>query len=133
MRSVPLFLVPIVLALLPSIGAAQAIDCQTHIAAAQGAIDKVSDDMKGMESLPKDQLLYVHTLVADARMLLDGAHHDCDQPQADYDRARAIAKAEAARGSAEAADILHWHFMKSMPGTKPSASMPGMNMPGMKK
>lgn len=99
---------------------AQDLDCAKPIKTAQEAIDKVTDDMKGMEHMPKDQLLQVHTLIDDAKMLLDGARHNCDQPKADFDRARAIAKAEGARGAARAADALHFSFMKG------SAAMPGM-------
>lgn len=104
------------------------IDCATHIKTAQTAIDKVTDDMKGMETMPKDQLRSVHTLLDEAKKTLDGARHTCDQPTGDADRARAIARAEAARGSAEAADILHWHYMKN-----PKAGMSMSGMSGMKK
>jgi hypothetical protein len=104
------------------------IDCATHIKTAQTAIDKVADDMKGMETMAKDQVRSVHGLLDEAKKTLDGARHTCDQPKGDADRARAIARAEAARGSAEAADILHWHYMKSGGS---GMSMPGMS--GMKK
>lgn len=114
--------------------AAQEIDCRKHVQTAQGAIDKVTDDLKGMEQMmQKEQLVYVHALVDDAKTYLESARHECESPAADYARARAIAKAEAARGSAEAADILHWHFMTAVPGPKPATTMPGMSMPGMKK
>jgi hypothetical protein len=112
------------------------LDCTKSVQQAQQSVDKVSEDLKGMEKMPKDQLLQVHTLLDDAKMLLDGARHNCDHPRGDYDIARAIAKADAARGSAEAADVLHWHFMKGM------SAMTGMggtgagamhDMPGMKK
>ena len=104
------------------------IDCAAHVKTAQTAIDKVTDDMKGMETMPKDQLRSVHGLLDEAKKTLDGARHTCDQPKGDADRARAIARAEAARGSAEAADILHWHYMKNGKG---GMSMSGMS--GMKK
>jgi hypothetical protein len=99
------------------------IDCAAHVKTAQTAIDKVTDDMKGMETMPQDQLRSVHGLLDEAKKTLAGARHACDQPKGDADRARAIARAEAARGSAEAADILHWHYMKS--------GGSGMNMSGM--
>src|SRR5262245_34013617 len=102
---------------------AEGIDCATHVKTAQTAIDKATDDMKGMEKMPKDQLGSVHGLLDEAKKLIDGARQTCDQPKGDADRARAIARAEAARGSAEAADILHWHYMKS--------GGAGMNMSGM--
>jgi hypothetical protein len=116
--------------------AAQDLDCGKHVTTAQSAIDKVTEDMKGMEKMPKDQLGYVNTLLNDAKKLAAAAQQTCNTPKNDYDRARAIAKAEAARGSAEAADILHWHFMKGMPAMKEmksSSERSGMDMPGMKK
>ena len=102
---------------------AEDIDCATRVKTAQAAIDKVTDDMKGMEKMPKDQVGSVHGLLEDAKKLIAGARQTCDRPKGDADRARAIARAEAARGSAEAADILHWHYMKS--------GGSGMNMSGM--
>jgi hypothetical protein len=85
--------------------AAREIDCRKHVQSAQGAFDKVRDDLKGMERMKlKEHLVYVRPLVDDAKMYLESARHECELPAADYDRARAIAKAEAARGSAEAAD-----------------------------
>jgi len=125
------------LAAMPAITLAQAardLDCAMHIKAAQSAIDKVTDDMKGMEKMPKDQVGNVNTLLRDAKELVGVAQQACNKPKNDYDAARAIAKAEAARGSAEAADILHWHYMKPMPGMKGMTSdKSGMDMPGMKK
>jgi hypothetical protein len=119
---------PLGLGLLAGSAFAEDIDCGAHVTTAQTAIDKVTDDMKGMEKMPKDQLRSVQGLLDEAKKTLDGARHTCDQPKGDADRARAIARAEAARGSAEAADILHWHYMKS------GGSMSGMpGMSGMKK
>jgi hypothetical protein len=131
MRSVECALFASLLALWPAVATAQAIDCDKHVQKAQSAIDKVNEDMKGMESMPKDELVQIHALLDDATKMLQGARQTCQHPKADYDRAQAIARAEAARGSAEAADILHWHYMKSMPAMKSGSSMPGM--PGMKK
>lgn len=122
----------------PKMAVAQAVqdlDCGMHVKTAQSAIDKVSEDTKGMESMPKDQLASVNALLNDAKKLFGTARQTCDKPKSDYDRARAIAQAEAARGSAEAADMLHWHFMKAMPEMKGMTSPPGksgMDMPGMK-
>jgi erythromycin esterase-like protein len=116
--------------------AAQDLDCATHVKTAQGAIDKVTDDMKGMDKMPKDQLKNVNTLLNDAKNLVEAAQKTCRKPKNDYESAQAIAKAEAARGSAEAADILHWHYMKATPGMKDmnsSSGKSGMDMPGMKK
>lgn len=111
---------------LPAAG--QDLDCASRIQAAQKAIDKITGDMKGMEMMPKDQLVAIHTLIDDAQMLLDGARHNCDKPQADYDLARAVAKAEAARGAAVAADMLHFHYMKSMPAMGGGTGMGGTSM-----
>ena len=114
---------------------AQDLDCGTHLKAAETAIDKVTEDMKGMEHMPKDQVGHVNTLLREAKDLSRAAQQACDKPRDDYDRARAIAKAEAARGSAEAADILHWHYMKAVPGMKgmkSSSDKAGTEMSGMK-
>jgi hypothetical protein len=116
----------VLVALLPQSIQAQGLECAKHLQDAQTAIEKVTEDMKGMEQMPKDQLLQVHTLLDDAKMLLEGARHNCDKPQADYDLARGIAKADAARGYATAADILHFQYMKSMPAMKGGQGMPGM-------
>lgn len=127
------------LAALPTAAIAQAspdLDCGVHVKTAQSAIDKVTEDMKGMDKMPTDQIGYVNKLLSDAKKFSEAAHHTCDKPKNDFDRARAIAQAEAARGSAEAADILHWHYMKAMPGMKgmsSSSDKQGADMPGMKK
>ena len=99
---------------------ANAIECAKYITEAQAAIDKVTEDMKGEMSkkmaaagMAADVKL-VHALLDDAKMALAGAKHNCEKPQRDYDLARAIAKAEAARGSAVAADIFHFNLMKKM-------------------
>jgi len=116
--------------------AARDLDCVMHVKTAQSAIDKVTEDMKGMERMPKDQLGYINKLLNDAKKLSETAHQICDKPRNDFERARAIAQAEAARGSAEAADILHGHFMRAMPGMKGMTSASdksGTDMPGMKK
>ncbi len=121
MRILLTMLVCGLVAALPTMAVAQVtqdLDCGMHVKTAQSAIDKVTDDMKGMESMPKDELLQVHTLLDDARMYLDAARRYCDKPQADYDRAVAIGKAEAARGYATAADMLHFRFMKGSAGMK---------------
>ena len=132
MRVIALALSVVLPALLSTSVAAQEVDCAKHVQRAQAAIDRTTEDIKGMDKMPKDQLLSVHVLLDDAEMLLDGARRTCER-HADFDRARAIARAEAARGSAEAADILHWHLMRDMPGMKPAAGVPGTSMPGMKR
>ncbi len=93
---------------------AQAFECPKHFADAQAAIEKVAADMTGdmSKKMPKDQMALVHALLDDAKMLLEGAKHNHEKPQGIYDHARAIAKADAARGSAVAADIMHFKMMK---------------------
>jgi len=102
---------------------AGSLDCAKHLQAAEMAIDKVVEDMKGMEMMPKSQLADVDALLDVARNLASEAHRDCDQPRADLDRARGLAQADAAKGYAVAADMLHWQYMKPMSG---SSSMTGM-------
>ena len=83
-------------------------------------IDKVVKDMKGemskkMKAAGKAaDMALVHALLDDAKMLLAGAKHNHAKPQGKYDHARAIAKADAAKGSANAADIFHWKLMGKM-------------------
>ncbi len=90
-----------------------AFECPKHFKEAQAAIDKVAGDMKGMaKTMSKSDMALVHALLDDAKMLLAGAKHNHEKPQGKYDHARAIAKADAARGSAVASDILHWKYMK---------------------
>ncbi len=92
---------------------ARAFECPQHFSAAQAAIDKTMADMKGMkEMMPKEDMALVHALLDDAKMMLAGAKHNHEKPQGAYDHARAIAKADAALGSAQAADMLHFHDMK---------------------
>ncbi len=110
-----------------STAGAAGLDCQKPIKRAQSALDKLTDDLKGMESMPQDQLAQIGTLRDQAKTYLDGARHDCGQPQADFDRAQAIAKAEAAHGYATAADMLHFQLMKG------TAGMSGMQGTGGSK
>ena len=93
---------------------AQAFECPKHFDAAQALIDKVAGDMKGdmSKQMPKDQMALVHALHDDAKMILAGAKHNHEKPQSAYDHARAIAKADAAHGSALAADLLHFKMMQ---------------------
>ena len=64
------------------------------------------------KGVSKSDHALVHALLDDAKMLLAGAKHNHEKPQGDYDHGRAIAKANAARGSAVAADILHFKYMR---------------------
>lgn len=105
-------------------GGALAFECPRHMDEAQQQIDKVMADMEGMEAMmsPEDMML-VHTLLDDAKMLLEAARHNHERPQGAYDHARAIAKAEAARGFALAADILHFRQMQAMEGEADMGAM----------
>ncbi len=99
---------------------AQAFECPKHFAAAQAAIDKVVEDMKGDMSMSmakagmKSDVALVHVFLDDARMLLAGAKHNHEKPQGAFDHGRAIAKADAALGHAVAADIFHFKLMAMM-------------------
>jgi hypothetical protein len=97
-----------------SAAGAAAFECPKHFTEAQTLIDKVTGDMKGdmSKKMPKDQMALVHALLDDAKMLLAGAKHNHEKPQGPYDHGRSIAKAEAARGSALAADLLHFNMMQ---------------------
>jgi hypothetical protein len=94
--------------------AANAFDCPNRFQSAQAAIDKVLGDMKGDMSkmMSKADMAQVHMLLDDAKMWLAGAKHNHEKPQGRMDHARAMAKAAAARGHAEAADTLHFKMMK---------------------
>ncbi|MFQ5683349.1 MAG: hypothetical protein ACE5HC_08775 [Candidatus Binatia bacterium] len=59
--------------------------------------------MKKLSGQPKAE---VHMLLDDANMLLKGTRHNHAKPQGKLDHAGAIAKAESARGYAEAALVL---------------------------
>jgi hypothetical protein len=108
----------LVAVLLP--GPATAFECPGHFIKAQAAIDKVIGDMKGEMSKSmaragmKAEMALVHAMLDDAKMRLAGAKHNHQKPQGAYDHARAIAKADAARGYAVAADIFHFKLMQGM-------------------
>ena len=97
-------------------GAAQAFECPKRFAAAQAAIDKVKGDMGGdmSKKMPKEQMALVHALIDDAKTRLTSAKHNHEKPQGIYDHARAIAKSDAAKGYAVAADMMHFKMMKMM-------------------
>ncbi len=78
--------------------------CPAALKAAEDAVDQAAAEMA---KLPKDKQGMVHTLIDDARMLLESARHNHEKPAAGlYDHARAIAKAHAALGYAQAAEGL---------------------------
>ena len=99
----------------------QAFECPKDFKAkaaikdAQAAIDKVTEDMKGMKKvMSKSDMALVHALWDDAKMALAGAKHNYEKPQGDYDCARAAAKAKAAHGYAVSADIFQRKLMGKM-------------------
>ncbi len=88
--------------------ALMALDCSTHFATAQAAIDKVANDMNAdiPWKRPEDKEL-VLALLDDANLRLASAKRNHETAQGDYDHARDIAMAGAALGYAKAADIFH--------------------------
>ena len=95
------------------VSSANAFECPKHFKAAQAAIDKVIGDMKGdmSKKMPKEDMALVHALLDDAKMRLASARHNHEKPQGKYDHARALAKADAALGYANAADMFHFKLM----------------------
>ena len=94
---------------------AGAFECPKHIAAAQKAIDKTLGDMKGMGKMMKRRdMALVHAMIDDAKMRLASARHNHAKPRGRYDHSRAIAKADAARGYAIGAEILHFKMMQAI-------------------
>ena len=84
---------------------AYAFSCPVEFTEAEAAIAKAKTAMEAMPDGEKKGL--VHTLIDDANMLLHSSKHNHEKPAAGtYDHARAIAKARAALGYAEAAEIL---------------------------
>ena len=95
------------------VSSANAFECPKHFKASQAAIDKVIGDMKGdmSKKMPKEDMALVHALLDDAKMQLASARHNHEKPQGKYDHARALAKADAALGYANAADMFHFKLM----------------------
>lgn len=94
---------------------ALAFECPKHLKAAQDKIDKVMADMVGMaDMMDKGNMALVHSLIDDAKMYLVSAEHNHSKPQGPYDHGRSIAKANAAFGYANGAEIMHWKMMKDM-------------------
>ncbi len=89
-------------------GTAQAFECPKHFEAAEDAIDAANDAMIGLKT--DLHMIRGHMLLDDAKMLLGSAEHNHAKPQNEYDHARAIGKAEAAKGYAEAALIYYKKF-----------------------
>jgi len=91
---------------------APAFQCPGHIAEAEEAITDVENDMTTMTGeMSADKMALVHALLDDAKAALAAAKHSHEDPQSNFDHARAIAKAKAALGYAQGADILHFQYM----------------------
>ncbi len=85
--------------------AANAFNCPVEFGEAEAAIAKAKAAMEAMPDGEKKGL--VHTLIDDAKSWLASGKHNHEKPAAGgYDHARSIAKARAAIGYAEAAEIL---------------------------
>ena len=84
---------------------AWAFQCPTDFEAADAAIAGAMTAMKAMSD--KNQMGLTHTLIDDAKMMLASAKHNHKKPAAGaLDHARAIAKARAAMGYAQAATMM---------------------------
>ncbi len=91
---------------------ARAFQCPRHIAEAEDMIADVVNDMAAMKGqMPDDDAALVHALLDDAKAALAAAKHNHAKPQGAFDHARAIARAKAAIGFAQGAEILHFHYM----------------------
>lgn len=94
---------------------AEALECPQHIRATEAAIKTAGETMKAMGSkmvklMDEKEMELVHTLLANAKIILMTARRHHEKPQGPYDHARAIAKADAARGYAMSVDILHRRY-----------------------
>ncbi|MFQ5883369.1 MAG: hypothetical protein ACE5I9_13030 [Candidatus Methylomirabilales bacterium] len=104
MRKIRVFAMIFPLVVILAVPVVSAFECPKHFKEAQAAIDEAAAAMK---KLPKEKHGLVHTLIDDAKMLLQSGKHNHEKPAAGkYDHARAIAKADAARGYAVAAKML---------------------------
>ncbi len=104
MRKILVLLMIFPLLVILSAPVVSAFGCPKSFEKAQDAIDQAA---LVMAKLPKDKQGLVHTLIDDAKMLLTSARQNHEKPVAGrYDHARAIAKADAARGYARAALLL---------------------------
>ncbi len=84
---------------------AWAFNCPVDFKAADEAIASATAAMKALSD--KEKMGLVHTLIDDAKMLLTSGQHNHAKPAAGgLDHARAIAKARAAVGYAQAAEMM---------------------------
>ncbi len=95
----------VLLPLLVGAQGAWAFDCGNRFSAAEAAIAEATAGMNKMGDATAKGL--VHTLIDDAKMFLRaGKHHHAKPAAGKYDHGRAIAKANAAAGYAQAATVL---------------------------
>ena len=84
---------------------AWAFNCPVDFQAADEAIADATAAMKALSD--KEKMGLIHTLIDDAKMLLTSGKHNHAKPAAGgLDHARAIAKARAAVGYAQAAEMM---------------------------
>ncbi len=84
---------------------AWAFSCPAHFKIAQASVDTAVSAMEGVADKTKKGL--VHTLIDEAKTILQSARHNHEKPAAGaYDHARALAKADTAKAYAEAATAL---------------------------
>ncbi len=84
---------------------AWAFNCPVDFKAADEAIASATAAMKALSD--KEKMGLVHTVLDDAKMLLESGKHNHAKPAAGgLDHARAIAKARAAVGYAQAAEMM---------------------------
>lgn len=92
-------------AVMASANSAMAFDCTNQFSAAEDAIKTATGAMNKISD--KQAKGTVHTLIDDAKMLLNSAKHNHENPAAGkYDHARSMAKAGAAKAAARAATVL---------------------------
>ncbi len=94
---------------------AEALECPQQIKAAEAAIKTADETIRVLRSrmanlMDEKEMGLVHTLLANAKIMLITARRHHEKPQGPYDHARAIAKAGAARGYAKSVDILHKRY-----------------------
>ena len=103
-----------VLAIQPAFEA-KAFDCPQHFKESEATIKKADETMKALGSrmsklMDEKEMELVHTLLANAKIMLMTARRHHEHPQGPYDHARAIAKASAAKGYATSVEILHQRY-----------------------
>ena len=114
-----LLTIPIVGFVLPMSGGASAFECPKHFAQAQEAIEKTAEQLEGMkkimpEMMNEKEMATIHSLLANAKILLSGARQSHERNLGPYDHAYAIAKADSSRGYALATGVVHQRFYRKI-------------------